>query len=58
MFPIPILGQHVLLVDTLGGKNPSPLSFVLAAVSALVVAILLVRLTTTLLKRERIIFGR
>jgi sodium transport system permease protein len=58
MFPIPILGQHVLLVDTLGGKNPSALMFVLAGVSAVVLSTIMVRLTTALLRRERIIFGR
>jgi sodium transport system permease protein len=58
MFPIPILGQHVLLADTLGGKNPNALMFVMAAACALVISILLVRLTTALLRRERIIFGR
>jgi sodium transport system permease protein len=58
MFPIPILGQHVLLVDTLGGKNPNALMFVMAAASALLIAVVLVRLTTALLRRERIIFGR
>jgi sodium transport system permease protein len=58
MYPIPILGQHLLASDVLGGKSPSPVLFVLAAVAALITAVLLVRLTTRLLQRERIIFGR
>ena len=58
MYPIPILGQHLLASDVLGGKSPSPIMFVLAAMAALATAILLVRLTTSLLQREKIVFGR
>lgn len=58
MYPIPILGQHLLASDVLGGKSPAPVMFGLAALAALVTAMLLVRLTTRLLQRERIIFGR
>ena len=53
-----ILGQHLLASDVLGGKSPSPIMFVLAAMAALATAILLVRLTTSLLQREKIVFGR
>lgn len=58
MFPIPMLGQHVLMTDVLGGKHPSPMLFVLAASAALAAALALVALTTRLLGREKIIFGR
>ena len=58
MFPIPVLGQSLLLSDTLGGKNPQALMFVIAGVSAVIISIVLVRLTTGLLQREKIIFGR
>jgi sodium transport system permease protein len=58
MYPIPILGQHVLLTDVLGNKAPGPLMFLLAGVAAIGTALLLVRLTTALLSKERIIFGR
>lgn len=58
MFPIPILGQHVLMAEVLGGKAPSAAMFALAAGSALLVAGVLLRLTTGLFRRERIIFGR
>jgi sodium transport system permease protein len=58
MYPIPFLGQHVLLSDTLGNKAPSLVMFVVAAVVTVALAIALVRLTTGLLQRERIIFGR
>jgi sodium transport system permease protein len=58
MYPIPILGQHLLASDVLGGKAPAPAMFVAAAAAALATAALLVRLTTRLLQRERIVFGR
>jgi sodium transport system permease protein len=58
MYPVPILGQHVLLADVLGGRELSALSFVIAAASALAVAGVLVSMTTALFKRERIIFSR
>lgn len=58
MYPIPILGQHVLAADVLGGK-PTPLwAFFVAGLAALVVAAALVQLTTGLLQREKIIFSR
>lgn len=58
MYPIPLLGQHALLSDVLGGKPTSPLMLVAAAGAALVTAALFVSLTTRLLHKERIIFGR
>jgi sodium transport system permease protein len=58
MYPLPILGQHLLLTDVLGGKAPAPPTFAAAAVATLLAALLLVRLSTALLQRERIIFGR
>ena len=58
MYPVPILGQHVLASDVLGGKTPAPLMFALAAITAVATAAVLVQLTTRLLRRERIIFGR
>jgi len=58
MYPIPVLGQHVLAADVLGGKAPAWWAFVIAATAALVGGLLLLELTTRLLKRERIIFSR
>jgi sodium transport system permease protein len=58
MFPIPALGQHVLMADTLGGRPPAPLMFLLGGASVLGVALVLVAMTTRLLHREKIIFGR
>ena len=56
--PVPILGQYALAADVLGGTPPSPALYVLAGVSALGVAGLLVGLTARLLQRESIVFGR
>ncbi|MBM3734748.1 MAG: ABC transporter permease [Acidobacteria bacterium] len=58
LFPIPIVGQHVLLGEVLGGRAPAPAMFVLSALSALAVAGILLWLTTGLFRREKIIFGR
>jgi sodium transport system permease protein len=56
--PIPIFGQYALAADVLGGKPPGTTFYVLAGVSVLACALLLVALTSRLLKREAIIFGR
>jgi len=56
--PIPIVGQYALAADVLGGKPPGATLYVLAGVSVLACALLLVALTSRLLKREAIIFGR
>ena len=56
--PVPLLGQHLLLSDVLGGKNPGMLAFSLAALSALGASLVLVYLTTRLFRREKTIFGR
>jgi sodium transport system permease protein len=58
MYPIPILGQHVLMSDVLGGKPTPWWAFVLGAGAALITALLLVQVTTRLLQREKIIFSR
>ena len=58
MYPVPILGQHLLLTDVLGGKAPDIRMFAAAALATMIAAALLLRLVTALLRRERIIFGR
>jgi sodium transport system permease protein len=58
MYPIPILGQHVLLADVIGGRAPAAAWFVAAATAALVGAAVLIWLTRALFERERIIFSR
>jgi sodium transport system permease protein len=58
MYPIPMLGQHVLMTEVLGGRPPAPMVFVLAGVVSVAVALIFMRLTTALFHREKIIFGR
>ena len=58
MYPIPVLGQHVLAADVLGGKPTPTWAFLMAGAAALVVALALLHLTTGMLQRERIIFSR
>ncbi len=58
MYPIPLLGQHVLATDVLGGK-PTPFwAFLSPAAPPCSSPIALVHLTTLLLQREKIIFSR
>ena len=58
MYFLPLMGQQALMTDVLGGKTPAPVFFIAAGVMNIAVAIVLVRLTTALLQRETIIFGR
>lgn len=57
MIPIPILGQHVLLAEVLGGKTPELIWFAAAGLSALAAGLAFVFFTTRLFRREKIIFG-
>jgi len=56
--PVPIFGQYALAADVLGGKPPGVTFYILAGVSVVACALVLVALTSRLLKRESIIFGR
>jgi sodium transport system permease protein len=56
--PVPILGQYALAADVLGGKPPGAVFYVIAGVSAVSCALLLVSLTARMLRRESIVFGR
>jgi sodium transport system permease protein len=56
--PVPILGQYALATDIMGGKPPSPLYVIVAAVAAAAFAALFLSLTTRLFSKEKIIFGR
>jgi sodium transport system permease protein len=58
MYPVPVLGQHVLAADALGGKATPLWAFLAAGGSAVLFGLLMMRLTTNLLQRERIIFSR
>lgn len=55
---VPALGQHILLMDVVGGKTPSIWSFLIAGVAAMMVALACVQLTAYLFRREKIIFSR
>jgi sodium transport system permease protein len=56
--PVPIIGQQVLMAAVLGGRDVNPVNFVAAALATLLVAVVLVRMTTRLFANERIIFSR
>ncbi len=56
--PVPVLGQYALAADVLGGKPPHIVFYLLAGISVLLCAGLLVGLTARMLKREAIVFGR
>jgi sodium transport system permease protein len=56
--PIPIVGQYALAADILRGNPPSVFFYVLAGTSVLACALILLALTSRLLNRESIIFGR
>jgi sodium transport system permease protein len=56
--PVPIFAQYALAADVLGGKPPGTTFYVLAGVSVVACALVLVVFASRLLKREAIIFGR
>lgn len=56
--PVPILGQYALAADVLGGRPPLVAFYLLAGLSAIACALVLVGLTARLLGRESIVFGR
>jgi hypothetical protein len=47
-----------MLTDVLGGKPPTAWMFLVSALLIVALAAVAVRMTTGLLQRERIIFGR
>ena len=58
MYYVPWIGQQTLLTDVLGNKPISPLVFVIVGVINLTIAVAVLRGTSGLLHREKIIFGR
>src|SRR4051812_39562016 len=58
MYPVPVIGQYLLLTAFLGGRAPGGIPFALSAGAALALALVFVRITTQLFKNERIIFAR
>lgn len=58
MYPLPVLAQHVLAADVVAARPAPWWGFAVAGAAAVLVSLVLVRLTTRLLQRERIIFTR
>jgi sodium transport system permease protein len=58
MYGVPMLGSHVLLTNVIGGRSPALWSYLVPGLVALAGAALLLHLTTSLFRSERIIFGR
>jgi sodium transport system permease protein len=58
MYPVPVIGQYLLLTAYLGGRGPGILPFALSAGAAVGLAIVFVQITTRLFRNERIIFAR
>lgn len=58
MQPIPIIGQNALAMDILGGKVPSPVILIAAALAALAFAGTFLWLAARSFSSEKIIFGR
>jgi sodium transport system permease protein len=58
MYYVPWIGQQTLLTDVLGNKPISPLVFVIVGAINLTIAVAVLRATSGLLHREKIIFGR
>jgi hypothetical protein len=58
MYPVPVIGQYLLLTSFLGGRAPGVVPFALSAISALVLAVVFVQITTRLFRSERIIFAK
>jgi sodium transport system permease protein len=58
MYGVPMLGSHVLLTNVIGGRSPALWAYLLPGLVMLTGALALLRITTTLFRSERIIFGR
>lgn len=58
MYPVPVIAQQVLAGDVIAARETPWWAFVVAAGSAIVLSLLLLQLTTSLLRKERIVFTR
>lgn len=58
MYYVPWIGQQSLLIDVLGNKPISPVVFVIVGAVNLAIAVAVLKATSGLLHREKIIFGR
>jgi sodium transport system permease protein len=56
--PVPIVGQYALAADILGEKPVAAYFFLIAGAATMALAIFFIVLTSRLLKREAIIFGK
>ncbi len=57
MYGVPLLSQHLMLVDVMGGEAVPLYAFFVAAISTFVVSLALVLVTARLFSRESIISG-
>ena len=55
MFAVPMLGQHLLMVDVMGGKEVPILAYIYSALSCLVLGMAMVLITARFFQRESII---
>ena len=55
MFAVPMLGQHILVVDVLGAKEVPAMAYAYSAVSGIVLGLALVLVTARLFQKESII---
>ena len=58
MMLVPALSHHLLLVDVMGGEPITALSPAASATATMLLAVLLLALTSRLLQQEKIVFGR
>jgi sodium transport system permease protein len=58
MYYVPWIGQQTLLTDVLGNKPIGPLVFLIVGVINVALSLVVLRATSGLLHREKIIFGR
>ncbi len=58
MMLVPVLGQQVLLTDTMRGDFPGALAFLIAALTSLAAGYACVLVTAALFRREGVIYGR
>ncbi|GHG80379.1 ABC transporter permease subunit [Comamonas sp. JC664] len=58
MFFVPVFGQELLAGEVMRGEPLGVLPFLITAASSVVVTVLALAVTTRLLTRERIVFGR
>ncbi|MCB1646411.1 MAG: ABC transporter permease, partial [Pseudomonadales bacterium] len=57
MYGVPLLGQHLLLTDVMGGTYVPLLGYLISPVSVLLLCLLFSNLTARLFRRESIIFS-